>query len=80
MRRAIHLGSDILGRTVVPKLKDAGHVVRVLTRNPSTEGHILGNLGQIVFNADGTVAHIRGPPPSSRARPVTMADFATCDP
>ena len=32
-------GTGTLGRKVVPKLADAGHVVRVLTRNPRAEGH-----------------------------------------
>lgn len=44
MRILITGGTGTLGRAVVPKLAGAGHVVRVLTRNPSTEGHVRGNL------------------------------------
>jgi uncharacterized protein YbjT (DUF2867 family) len=65
-------GTGTLGRTVVPKLAGAGHVVRVLTRNPSTEGHFRGDLETgtgITEAVAGTDTMCIWPPPRTSRTP-----------
>jgi uncharacterized protein YbjT (DUF2867 family) len=77
MRILVTGGTGTLGRAVVPKLADAGRTIRVLTRNPSAEGHVRGDLesgtgiAEAVAGTDAIV-HLASAPHKRNSRRVDV--------